>query len=167
MSTTMMTLMSSLDKPHKHDVSCHWTGVRVERKEEGNQAYVGISISPNEYFEQSKDLEESMDIPPARRWYEEAAPEEFEDLWTGVFDNDKMLEVHLVQSELGIKTEEPYQYKPVGKKVHPVSGVIQEAAKVRHQIPEDPLKTLLDIPTHPPDFKPTERFTVGAPERVY
>jgi hypothetical protein len=48
MSTTMMTLMGSLDKPHKHDVSCHWTGVRVERKEEGNQAYIGISINPNE-----------------------------------------------------------------------------------------------------------------------
>jgi hypothetical protein len=158
--TTMTTHMSSLYEPHKHDVSCHWTGVGVERKEEGNWAYVGISISPNEYFKQSKDLEESMDVPPVRRWYKEAAPEEFKDLWTGVLEDDRMLEVHLVQSELEIETVEAYKYKPVGKKVHPVPGVIQEATKVRRQIPEDPLKTLPDVPTHPPDFKPTERFTV-------
>ena len=50
-------------------------------------------------------------------------------------------------------------YKPVARKVKPVPGIFPEDAKVQRRIPEDPLKTLPFLPTHPPDFVPTEKIT--------
>jgi len=45
-------------------------------------------------------------------------------------------------------------YKKVVNKIHPVSTTMPEYAKVRRQFSEDPLKTLSDVPLHPPDFTP-------------
>jgi hypothetical protein len=159
-TTTYGSQRSPLDKEHANDVHCRFAGLEVESKEVGDKAYVGISISPNEHFERRKDLADYEDDPPVRKWYEEGAPEEFEELWSGVCEDDEMLEIHLVRSEIGVESAEVYKYKPVGKKVHPVPGVFQEASKVRRQIPEDPLSTLPEVSTHPPDFVPTERFTL-------
>ena len=47
-------------------------------------------------------------------------------------------------------------YKRVDKKVKPVPTVFPEDAKVKRQFPEDPLHTLTSLPTHPPDFVPSE-----------
>jgi hypothetical protein len=122
-TTTYGSQRSPLDKEHANDVHCRFAGLEVESEEVGDKAYVGISISPNEHFERRKDLADYEDEPPVRKWYEEAAPEEFEELWSGVCEDDEMLEVHLVRSEIGVESAEVYKYKPVGKKVHPVPGV--------------------------------------------
>ena len=47
-------------------------------------------------------------------------------------------------------------YKRVDKKVKPVPGIFPEDARVIRQFPEDPLHTLTSLPTHPPDFVPSE-----------
>jgi hypothetical protein len=51
------------------------------------------------------------------------------------------------------------KYKTVDKKVQPVPGVVPGNARVQQCIPEDPLITLLTLPTHPPEFSPTNKFT--------
>ena len=50
-------------------------------------------------------------------------------------------------------------YKRVGRKVHPVSRAFPEDCYVQRQIPEDPLLTLLPLPTNPPDFMPTLKIS--------
>ncbi|VDC04371.1 unnamed protein product [Peniophora sp. CBMAI 1063] len=50
-------------------------------------------------------------------------------------------------------------YKPVDKKIRPVPGVFPQEAAVTRTIPEDPLLSLPVLPTHPPDFEPTERLS--------
>jgi hypothetical protein len=50
-------------------------------------------------------------------------------------------------------------YKPVARKVKPVPGVFPEDARVRRTIPEDPLLTLPQLPTHPPEFVSTSKLT--------
>ena len=50
-------------------------------------------------------------------------------------------------------------YKRVDKKVRPVPATFPEDAKVQRRIPEDPLKTLSILPTHPPEFIPTQKIT--------
>ncbi|KDQ34075.1 hypothetical protein PLEOSDRAFT_1033783, partial [Pleurotus ostreatus PC15] len=50
-------------------------------------------------------------------------------------------------------------YKRVGQKIHPVSGVYPEDAKVNRTFPTNPLDSLPELPTQPPDFIPTERLT--------
>lgn len=51
------------------------------------------------------------------------------------------------------------RYKPVDKKVKPLSGEVREDQRVRRQLPEDPLKTLVPLPHHPPEFTPTAKLT--------
>ena len=48
----------------------------------------------------------------------------------------------------------------VAHKVKPVSGIFPEDAKVQRRIPEDSLKTLPFLPTHPPDFVPHQKGLV-------
>ena len=43
-------------------------------------------------------------------------------------------------------------YKRVDRKVKPVPAVFPEEAKVIRKFPEDPLSSLVDLPTHPPSF---------------
>jgi len=50
-------------------------------------------------------------------------------------------------------------YKRIGRKVHPVSCAFPEDCYVQRQIPEDPLLTLLPLPTNPPDFMPTLKIS--------
>lgn len=50
-------------------------------------------------------------------------------------------------------------YKRVDKKVKPISGAVPEEARVRRQIPEDPLLTLPPLSKHPSEFKPTNHLT--------
>ncbi|VDC00593.1 unnamed protein product [Peniophora sp. CBMAI 1063] len=50
-------------------------------------------------------------------------------------------------------------YKPVDRKIRPVPGIFPQEAAVERRIPEDPLLSLPTLPTHPPDFEPTERLT--------
>jgi len=56
-----------------------------------------------------------------------------------------------------------FLYKPVDRKVRPISGITPEQAKVSRHFPSDPLEHLPSLPSHPPDFSPTTRFT---PERM-
>ena len=50
-------------------------------------------------------------------------------------------------------------YKHVSQKIHPVSTQFPEDCQVIHQIPEDPLLTLLPLPACPPDFTPSAKIT--------
>jgi len=50
-------------------------------------------------------------------------------------------------------------YKKVANKVQPVAATLPEDFRNIRCIPEDPLLTLLVLPTHPPDFTPGERLT--------
>ena len=44
-------------------------------------------------------------------------------------------------------------YKRIDRKVKPVPAVFPEDAKVTHQFPENPLDTLPELPTNPPEFE--------------
>jgi len=48
-------------------------------------------------------------------------------------------------------------YKCVGCKIHPISSAFPEDCYVQCQIPEDPLLSLLPLPTCPPEFTPTQK----------
>ncbi|KII90435.1 hypothetical protein PLICRDRAFT_28501 [Plicaturopsis crispa FD-325 SS-3] len=50
-------------------------------------------------------------------------------------------------------------YKRVDRKVHPVSGTFPEEARVRRQIPHDPLLTLPHLTRQPPEFTPSLKLT--------
>ncbi|KIY61308.1 hypothetical protein CYLTODRAFT_363075, partial [Cylindrobasidium torrendii FP15055 ss-10] len=50
-------------------------------------------------------------------------------------------------------------YKRVGQKIKPVSGTFPQEARVERRIPEDPIKSLPILPTHPPEFIPTAKLT--------
>ena len=50
-------------------------------------------------------------------------------------------------------------YKRVGRKIHPVSRAFPEDCYVQRQIPEDPLLSLLPLPTCPPEFIPTQKIS--------
>ena len=52
-----------------------------------------------------------------------------------------------------------YKYKKVENKVRPVPAVMPEDVKVTRSFPEDPLKNLSTLPTHPPEFVPSNRLT--------
>ena len=52
-----------------------------------------------------------------------------------------------------------FKYKKVAQKVHPVNMQIPEHLKPRRQFPEDPLRNLPKLPSHPPDFHPTQKVT--------
>ena len=52
-----------------------------------------------------------------------------------------------------------FKYKSVDKKVRPVPGITPEYTKVLRQFPSDPLANLPTLPTHPPEFVPTIKFT--------
>ncbi|KAI0056167.1 hypothetical protein BV25DRAFT_1814497, partial [Artomyces pyxidatus] len=50
-------------------------------------------------------------------------------------------------------------YKRVDQKVRPVAGTFPQDARVRRQIPEDPLTSLPLLTKHPPEFTPTTRIS--------
>lgn len=50
-------------------------------------------------------------------------------------------------------------YKRVDRKIKPVSTTFSPDYEVKRKIPEDPLLTLSPLPTHPPEFQPTQRLT--------
>jgi len=50
-------------------------------------------------------------------------------------------------------------YKKVTKKVCPVSTTLPEDFRNIHHILEDPLLSLPPLPTHPPDFSPSQHLT--------
>ena len=52
------------------------------------------------------------------------------------------------------------KYKPVAQKVRPVVGTVPEQFRVVRNITGDPLSTIPTLPTHPPDFAPTGRYTI-------
>jgi deoxyribodipyrimidine photolyase len=49
-------------------------------------------------------------------------------------------------------------YKRVDKKIRPVSTTFSPDYEIKRTIPEDPLNTLPSLPTHPPEFTPSERL---------
>jgi len=51
------------------------------------------------------------------------------------------------------------KYKQVDKKVRPVPTTLPEEYRTVRRIPEDPLLSLPLLPTHPPDFTPSERLS--------
>jgi transposase InsO family protein len=50
-------------------------------------------------------------------------------------------------------------YKRVDRKVKPVPGVYPEEARVQRTIPKDPLKSLIPLTPHPPEFIPTKKLS--------
>lgn len=50
-------------------------------------------------------------------------------------------------------------YKRVDRKIRPVPGTFPGSAKVTRKFPEDPMKSLIKLPTRPPDFIPGKRLT--------
>jgi hypothetical protein len=76
---------------------------------------------------------------------------------------EEEIEAILVPDNFGTREEDmAYSftaYKRVDKKVKPVSTTFPEEARVRRQIPEDPLKSLTPLSKRPPDFVPTSHIT--------
>lgn len=50
-------------------------------------------------------------------------------------------------------------YKTVDRKVKPVSGTFPQEARVIRKFPHDPLEGLRELPTHPPEFSPSEKIS--------
>jgi hypothetical protein len=50
-------------------------------------------------------------------------------------------------------------YKRVDKKIKPVSGTFPQTARVERQFPHDPLRNLIPLTPHPPEFIPNARLT--------
>ncbi|EKM49151.1 uncharacterized protein PHACADRAFT_76342, partial [Phanerochaete carnosa HHB-10118-sp] len=67
---------------------------------------------------------------------------------------------------LGVKTNIFTAYKKVDRKVRPVPGVFPEEAKVTRNFPEDPLDSLVPLPTTPPEFIPNGRLTKERLEEI-
>ena len=52
-----------------------------------------------------------------------------------------------------------YKYKKVEDRIRPVPAIMPEDVKVKRTLPEDPLKNLPVLPSHAPDFIPTQKIT--------
>ena len=78
-------------------------------------------------------------------------------------EEGKEIEAILVPDNFGLANEDIAHsftaYKRVDKKIKPVSTTFPEEARVRRQIPEDPLQSLTPLSKRPPDFIPTAHIT--------
>ncbi|KAJ8488793.1 hypothetical protein ONZ45_g13828 [Pleurotus djamor] len=81
-------------------------------------------------------------------------------------DDILLFPVHNDRTDFKLEAFVGGAYKTVDKKVKPVAGVFPESAKVRRSIPEDPLRTLKPLPTHPPEFIPTKKVTLERMEAL-
>ena len=52
-----------------------------------------------------------------------------------------------------------HRYKKVADRVRPIPTSMPEDIKVKRSLPADPLENLPRLPTHPPDFTPTQRMS--------
>ena len=50
-------------------------------------------------------------------------------------------------------------YKKVANKIRPVAATLPEEFRIVRRSPPDPLKDMPELPTHPPDFVPSDRLT--------
>ena len=57
-------------------------------------------------------------------------------------------------------------YKKVTNLIRLVQTTLPEEYRIVHHIPSDPLLSLLVLPTHPPDFIPSEKFTEERREKM-
>lgn len=57
------------------------------------------------------------------------------------------------------KTKKPKKYKPVDKRTQPVAATLPEEYRIIRKFPSNPLDTLPELPTLPPDFTPGIRYT--------
>ena len=69
--------------------------------------------------------------------------------------NDSLDDVPGTETYLSLKKK----YKPVALKVKPVIGSLPERFRIIRDIKGDPLVDLPVLPTNPPKFKPTRRYT--------
>jgi len=58
------------------------------------------------------------------------------------------------------------KYKPVALKVKPVLGTLPERFRIIREITGDPLKGLLRLPEHPPEFSPKGRYMAERKEKL-
>ena len=66
---------------------------------------------------------------------------------------------HDILKEQGSPGAWAFKYKKVENRVRPVPAVMPEDIKVKRTFPNDPLSNLPVLPTHPPEFSPTEKMT--------
>ena len=59
------------------------------------------------------------------------------------------------------------KYKPVALKVRPVYGTVPEEFRIERHILGDPEKDMPQLPTHPPEFTPTGRYTAERREQSH
>jgi transposase InsO family protein len=82
---------------------------------------------------------------------------------TEIFEEDDEIETILVPDNFGTDDEDIAlsltAYKRVDKKIKPVSTTFPEEARVRRQLPFDPLETLMPLSKRPPKFVPTPHIT--------
>ncbi len=82
---------------------------------------------------------------------------------TEIFEEDDEIETILVPDNFGTNDEDIAlsltAYKRVDKKIKPVSTTFPEEARVRRQLPFDPLETLMPLSKRPPKFVPTPHIT--------
>lgn len=57
------------------------------------------------------------------------------------------------------KTKPKKKYKPADKKVHSVPATMPERFRIVRKFPSNPLDTLPELPTNPPEFVPGKRYT--------
>jgi len=58
------------------------------------------------------------------------------------------------------------KYKPVALKVKPVLGILLEKFRIIREITGDPLKDLLKLLEHPPEFSPKGRYMAERKEKL-
>jgi hypothetical protein len=87
----------------------------------------------------------------------------FEDLHLS--ERSTILEVELIDpSSATWSTEQPAavygaKYKPVAKRVVPVSSLLPEDFRIERRRPNDPLASMAPLPTTAPAFEPGQRYT--------
>ena len=91
--------------------------------------------------------------------------------YIGQDEGELYSQIKLEEDEVGIVALAGDQvlgmYKRVDRRVKPVPGAFPEDARVEHQFPEDPLKTLPDLSPWPPDFKEGNRLTDECLEEMH
>lgn len=87
----------------------------------------------------------------------------------------EIYEISLIDTNIApsvIETNNPlpetttYAYKKVANRTKPVATTLPENFRIVRRIPCDPLETLPELPTHPPEFTEGTRYTLERKEAM-
>lgn len=129
-------------RPSREEISCNY--YETVQESSGNRR-------GNEHASEITEQEEKIRHPCLR------FEGEVEDLIPG---EDTILIEEGGDPEVVIRARTFTMYKTVDRKIKPISGTFPQEARVIRKFPHNPLEGLHELPTHPPDFKPTNKISM-------